>query len=181
MHDVSNNVIPPNVSNLFTYSSKVHHHNTRFSASGNFYIKCSRTDHMKNSFSRISAKLWNSIPVSCLELMLAMIWSGPITDPSCRLYIIKKGNKRHGSLRLSEFSSSDDPPVETLGENAWNPRNTWNPRTAWNPRNAWNSCNTWNPHCSGCFYHLSYVSSRGSLFLFLFWLILARLHPKVKP
>ena len=26
MHDVSNNVTPPNVSNLFTYSSKVHHH-----------------------------------------------------------------------------------------------------------------------------------------------------------
>ena len=37
MHDVSNNVTPPNVSKLFTYSSKVHHHNTRFSAAGNFY------------------------------------------------------------------------------------------------------------------------------------------------
>ena len=111
MHDVSHNVIPPNVSNLFTYSSKVHHHNTRFSASGNFYIKCSRTDHMKNSFSRISAKLWNSIPVSCFEFMLAMIWSGPITDPSCRLYIIKKGNKRHESLRVLKqwWSTSWNP------------------------------------------------------------------------
>ena len=37
MHDVSNKVTPPNVSNLFAYSSKVHHHNTRFSAAGNFY------------------------------------------------------------------------------------------------------------------------------------------------
>ena len=64
MHDVFNNVTPPNVSNLFTYSSKVHHYNTRFSAAGNFYIKHSRTDHMKNSFSRIGAKLWNSIPDS---------------------------------------------------------------------------------------------------------------------
>ena len=64
MHDVSKNVSPPNVSNSFTYSSKVHHHNTRFSAAGNFYIKHSRTDHMKNSFSRIGAKIWNSIPNS---------------------------------------------------------------------------------------------------------------------
>ena len=26
---------------------------------GNFYLKHSRTDHMKNSFSRIGAKTWN--------------------------------------------------------------------------------------------------------------------------
>ena len=37
MHDVLKIVSPPNVSNSFTYSSKVHHHNTRFSAAGNFY------------------------------------------------------------------------------------------------------------------------------------------------
>ena len=64
MPDVFNNVTPPIVSNLFTYSSKLHHHNTRFSAAGNFYLKHSRTDHMKNSFSRIGAKIWNSIPDS---------------------------------------------------------------------------------------------------------------------
>ena len=65
MHDVSNNVTPPNVYSLFTYnSSKVHHHNTRFSAAGNFYTKHSRTDHMKNSFSRIGVKISNSIPDS---------------------------------------------------------------------------------------------------------------------
>ena len=61
MHDVCNNVTPLIVSNLFTYSSKLHHHNTRFSAAGNFYLKHSRTDHMKNSFLRIGAKIWNSI------------------------------------------------------------------------------------------------------------------------
>ena len=64
MPDVFNNVTPPIVSNLFTYSSKLHHHNTRFSVAGNFYLKHSRTDHMKNSFSRIGAKIWNSIPDS---------------------------------------------------------------------------------------------------------------------
>ena len=56
MHDGFSNVTPPNVSNLFTYSSKVHYNDTRFSAAGNFYIKHSR----KNSFSRIGANIWNS-------------------------------------------------------------------------------------------------------------------------
>ena len=36
--------------------------------------------------------------------MLAMIWSGPITAPSCRLYIIQKREIR--GMTLSEFSSS---------------------------------------------------------------------------
>ena len=36
MHDVFNNETPPNVSKLFTYSSKINHHNGRFSATGNF-------------------------------------------------------------------------------------------------------------------------------------------------
>ena len=63
MHGGFSNVTPPNVSNLFTYSSKVHYNNTRFSAAGNFYIKHSRTDHMKNSFST-GANIWNSIPDS---------------------------------------------------------------------------------------------------------------------
>ena len=57
MHDILKNVSPPNVSNSFTYSSKVHHHNTRFSAAGTFYIKHSRTGHKKSYFSRIGAKI----------------------------------------------------------------------------------------------------------------------------
>ena len=62
MHDVFNNVTPPNVSNLFSYSSKIHHHNKRFSMAGNFYPQYSRMNHLKNSFSSIGAKIWNSIP-----------------------------------------------------------------------------------------------------------------------
>ena len=53
-----------NVFNLFTYSPKVHHHNTRFSGADDSYIKHSRTDRVKNSFSRIGAKIWNGIPDS---------------------------------------------------------------------------------------------------------------------
>ena len=62
MHDVFN-VTPPDVSNV-TYSSKIHHHNTRFSVADNFYLQYSRTNHLKNSFSSIDAKIWNSIPTS---------------------------------------------------------------------------------------------------------------------
>ena len=61
MHDVFNNVTPPNISKIFTCSSQIHHHYTRFSAAGNFYIEYSRTDHKKNSFLSIGAKIWNGI------------------------------------------------------------------------------------------------------------------------
>ena len=33
----------------------------KYWCTGNFYIKHSRTDQVKNSFSRIGAKIWNSI------------------------------------------------------------------------------------------------------------------------
>ena len=36
----------------------------RFPMAGNFYLQYSRTDHLKNSFSSIGAKIWNSIPNS---------------------------------------------------------------------------------------------------------------------
>ena len=61
MHDVFNSLPPINISNLFTSSAKIHRYNTRFSAASNFYIKSSRTDHLRNSFSRLGAKIWNNI------------------------------------------------------------------------------------------------------------------------
>ena len=36
----------------------------KYWCTGNFYIKHSRTDQVKNSFSRIGAKIWNSVPDS---------------------------------------------------------------------------------------------------------------------
>ena len=64
MHNVFDNVKPPIVCNLFTYSAKTLHHNARFSVAGNFYLQYSRTDHLKNSFSSICANIWKSIPNS---------------------------------------------------------------------------------------------------------------------
>ena len=66
MHDFVNNLTPPNVSELFNYSSEKHHYYTRSSAAGNLYLKHLRTEHMKNSFSRLGARIWNSIPI-CLR------------------------------------------------------------------------------------------------------------------
>ena len=65
MHDVFNNLTPANISNLFTPSAKVYHYNTRSSTAGNLYVRHSRTEHLKNSFSRIGARIWNSIPQDC--------------------------------------------------------------------------------------------------------------------
>ena len=64
MHDVSNNSLPANISNLFLYPAQVHSYNTRFSEIGNFNIKYSRTNHLKHSFSIFGARIWNSIPQS---------------------------------------------------------------------------------------------------------------------
>ena len=43
MHDVSNNSLPVNISNLFLYPTHVHSYNTRFSTKGSFIVKYSRT------------------------------------------------------------------------------------------------------------------------------------------
>ena len=51
MFDVDNNSVPPNIKNLFLYTSSVHTYNTRSSKSKNFYIKNSRLNIQKNSFS----------------------------------------------------------------------------------------------------------------------------------
>ena len=68
MHHVSNNSLPANISNLFLYPTQVHSYNTRFSATGSFNIKYSRTNQLKNSFSIFCARIWNSIPQSIRTL-----------------------------------------------------------------------------------------------------------------
>ena len=63
MHDVSNDLVPPNLKDLFIPTAKIHSYNTRASASKNFYIEIKR-----KSFSRIGAKLWNEIPTKLRAL-----------------------------------------------------------------------------------------------------------------
>ena len=62
MHDVSNDVIPSQLKDLFIPTVKIHSYNTRYSVSDNFYIKKSNLEVKRKSFSVIGAKLWNEIP-----------------------------------------------------------------------------------------------------------------------
>ena len=62
VHDAVNRRAPPNISNLFIRSEKIHPYPTRFSQVGNLHIKKSRTNQQLFSFSRIGAKIWNGIP-----------------------------------------------------------------------------------------------------------------------
>ena len=65
MHCVSNNSLPTNISNLFLYPTQVHSCNIRFSATGSFNMKFSRTNpQLKHSSSIFGSRIWNSIPQS---------------------------------------------------------------------------------------------------------------------
>ena len=68
MYDVTNDWTPPNISNLFITSDKVHKHQTRSSAKGNYFIEYSRLNKQKNSFTRTGTKIWNSIPLNLRKL-----------------------------------------------------------------------------------------------------------------
>ena len=68
MHDVSNDVIPSRLKDLFIPTVKIHSYNTRSLVSNTFYIKASRLEIERKSFSRIGAKLWNEIPTKLQAL-----------------------------------------------------------------------------------------------------------------
>ena len=63
MHDVSKDLIPSNLKDVFLPTAKVlsYMHNTRSSASKNFLIKISRFEIKRKSFSRVGARLWNEL------------------------------------------------------------------------------------------------------------------------
>ena len=68
MHDVSNDLVPSNLKDLFVPTAKIHCYNTRASASKNFYIQKSNSEIKRKSFSRIGARLWNKIPTKLRAL-----------------------------------------------------------------------------------------------------------------
>ena len=61
MHDVSYNLTPPNIFNLFTHEADIHPYETRSSQRGDYFLKRSRIDIQKNFFSRSGVKSWNSL------------------------------------------------------------------------------------------------------------------------
>ena len=62
MHDVSNNLTPPNIFNLFIHQADIHPYETRSSQRGGYFLlKRLRIDIQKSSFSRIGVEIWNSL------------------------------------------------------------------------------------------------------------------------
>ena len=57
MHDVNNDLIPSQLKDLFIPTTKVHLYNTQSSVSSNFYIKKSKLEIERKSFSRTGAKV----------------------------------------------------------------------------------------------------------------------------
>ena len=55
MLDFVNDQVPPNISDLFSYSSEKHQHYTRSSAAGNLCLKYSRTN-IKKIFLKTGCK-----------------------------------------------------------------------------------------------------------------------------
>ena len=68
MHDASNDVNPPKLKDSFISTAKIHSYNTRSSVSNNVYVKKSKRNWTKITFSRIGAKLWNEIPTKLRTL-----------------------------------------------------------------------------------------------------------------
>ena len=66
MHDISNNLLPPNIANLFISKASFHSYKTRSSSRGDFFVKPSRLDN--KSFSRNGVKIWNSLPCEIRHL-----------------------------------------------------------------------------------------------------------------
>ena len=58
---VSNDTLPPQISNLFDYQHNIHSYNTRSSTRGNFFLQYSRLDKQNMSFSRNDVRIWNNL------------------------------------------------------------------------------------------------------------------------
>ena len=68
MHDISNNLSPPNIANLFISKASIHSYKTRSSSRGDYFVKPSRLDKQIKSFSRNGVKIWNKLPCEIRHL-----------------------------------------------------------------------------------------------------------------
>jgi hypothetical protein len=50
MHEINNNIAPPNITNLFNRISSIHSYNTRASKAENFYYQYSRLNYQTEGF-----------------------------------------------------------------------------------------------------------------------------------
>ena len=50
MHDISNSLSPPNISNIFTPQANIHSYKTRSSSRGDYFVESSRLGIQKSPF-----------------------------------------------------------------------------------------------------------------------------------
>ena len=62
IYDIQNKLAPVHIQNLFKDVSDIHSYNTRSATADKFYIMSLRLRQLKNSYSRLGARLWNSLP-----------------------------------------------------------------------------------------------------------------------
>ena len=104
MHDVSNNFTPPNIFNLFTHQADIRAYETRSSQRGDYFLKRSRIDIQKRSFSRIGVKIWNSL--SCeVRLMSKSNFKNNLNDILFQR-LLKYDDYIDISILLANFDSS---------------------------------------------------------------------------
>jgi len=68
MYDVANKTTSWNICTLFHYTKEIHSYNTRSSLRNDFFVKRSRLNIQKNSFSRMGALVWNQIPAHIRDM-----------------------------------------------------------------------------------------------------------------
>ena len=68
MYKVKNKIAPVNLRDLFDEISDINSYSTRSVTAGNFYLKHTRLEIQKSSFSKFAAKAWNSIPTHFKQL-----------------------------------------------------------------------------------------------------------------
>ena len=69
MWDVTNNVVPSNISYSFLKTTDVHHYATRSSTKDDFYVEHSKLEKVHNSFLRTGPEAWNALPSEFRNLL----------------------------------------------------------------------------------------------------------------
>ena len=64
IYDISTNEAPSLIPEHFTKAGNVHGYSTRSATRGNYYVKFSRLEIQKNSFSCSGTCVWNNLPLT---------------------------------------------------------------------------------------------------------------------
>ena len=105
MHDVSNNLTPPNILILFIHQADIYPYETRSSQRGDYFLKGSRIDIQKISFSIIGVKVWKRVSSCEVRQMSKSNFKNNINDILFQS-LLKYDHYIDVSIILANFDSS---------------------------------------------------------------------------